>query len=83
MPGGGGNGTTFILQLGQCEVPQGETDLPCPALAHNHLSFLARPPVMRTLVLGDRCSWSDPNPFNEAEVSPLFPFPSLGTAICP
>lgn len=45
---GVGNGTSFILQLGQCEVPQGETDLPCPALAHNHLSFLARPPVTIT-----------------------------------
>lgn len=45
---GVGNGTTFLLQLGQCEVPQGETDLPCPALAHNHLSFLARLPVTRT-----------------------------------
>ena len=44
---GVGNGTTFILQLGHCEVTQSEKDLPCPALAHNHLSFLARPPIIK------------------------------------
>lgn len=44
MPGAG-SGTTFISQLGQCEVTQDETALPSPALAHNHLPFLARPPV--------------------------------------